>query len=54
MTPVDDARTRVVHTYDWTNLTDEKRLERARGTSSEKLRASLDRLAGLAEDPGQD
>ena len=43
------TRTRVVHTYDWTRLTDEKRLVRARATTSEKLRASLDRLAELAE-----
>jgi uncharacterized protein YndB with AHSA1/START domain len=47
--PLDEARTRVVHTYDWTRLTDEKRLVRARATTSDKLRASLDRLAALAE-----
>jgi uncharacterized protein YndB with AHSA1/START domain len=47
--PVDASRTRVTHTYDWTQLTDEGRFERARATTSEKLRASLDRLAGLAE-----
>ena len=43
------ARTRVTHTYDWTRLTDEKRLPRARATTADKLRASLDRLAALAE-----
>lgn len=41
--------TRVTHTYDWSQLTDEKRLERARWTTPERLAASLDRLAALAE-----
>jgi uncharacterized protein YndB with AHSA1/START domain len=49
--PVGAARTRVTHTYDWTQLTDEKRLPRARATSAGKLRASLDRLAALVEGP---
>ena len=39
----------VTHTYDWSRLTDEKRLPRARATTAEKLRASLDRLAALVE-----
>ena len=43
------ARTRVTCTYDWTRLTDETRLPRARATTADRLRASLDRLAGLAE-----
>jgi uncharacterized protein YndB with AHSA1/START domain len=43
--------TRVTHTYDWTNLTDEKRLPRARATTADKLQASVDRLATLAETP---
>jgi uncharacterized protein YndB with AHSA1/START domain len=47
--PIDDARTRVTHTYDWTALTDEKRLSRARQTSADWLQASLARLAALAE-----
>jgi uncharacterized protein YndB with AHSA1/START domain len=47
--PLDDGRTRVTHTYDWSRLTDEKRLERARSTTADKLQASLDRLAQLAE-----
>lgn len=47
--PVSDTHTRVTHTYDWTRLTDENRLPRARGTTADKLRASLDRLAELAE-----
>lgn len=47
--PLGDGRTQVTHTYDWTNLTDEKRLVRARGTTAANLSASLDRLAALAE-----
>ena len=47
--PLDEHRTRVTHTYDWTNLTDEKRLPRARATTPEKLMASLDRLAAFAQ-----
>jgi uncharacterized protein YndB with AHSA1/START domain len=47
--PLGETRTRVTHTYDWTRLTDEHRLARARETTSEKLRASLDRLAELVE-----
>ncbi|MPZ63762.1 MAG: polyketide cyclase [Propionibacteriales bacterium] len=46
--PVDSSRTRVTHTYDWTQLTDEKRFPRARATTADKLQASLDRLAALA------
>ena len=49
--PIDPSRTRVTHTYDWTQLTDEKRLARARATTADKLHASLDRLAALAEHP---
>jgi uncharacterized protein YndB with AHSA1/START domain len=48
--PIDDARCRVVHTYDWTELHDESRYERARATTSDRLAASLDRLAALAEE----
>ena len=48
--PVDESRTRVTHTYDWTELTDEQRLARARATTADKLHASLDRLAALAEE----
>jgi uncharacterized protein YndB with AHSA1/START domain len=47
--PIDTARTRVTHTYDWTRLTDEKRLPRARATTADRLQASLDRLAALVE-----
>jgi uncharacterized protein YndB with AHSA1/START domain len=47
--PAGASRTRVTCTYDWTQLTDEKRLPRARATTAERLLASLDRLAALAE-----
>ncbi|HNA52303.1 MAG TPA: SRPBCC family protein [Mycobacterium sp.] len=47
--PVDAGHTRVTHTYDWSRLTDPKRLERARATTAERLRASMDRLAAVAE-----
>lgn len=47
--PVDATHTRVTHTYDWSELNDEKRLARARATTEPKLRASLDRLAAAAE-----
>ncbi|RDI64088.1 SRPBCC family protein [Nocardia pseudobrasiliensis] len=46
--PLADNLTRVVHTYDWTQLTDEKRMAKARATTPSKLRASLDRLAESA------
>jgi uncharacterized protein YndB with AHSA1/START domain len=47
--PIGPARTRVTHTYDWSRLTDEGRLPRARATTADRLQASLDRLAALAE-----
>jgi uncharacterized protein YndB with AHSA1/START domain len=47
--PLDGTKSRVTHTYDWTQLTDEKRMVRARATTADKLRASIDRLARLAE-----
>lgn len=47
--PIDDTTSRVTHTYDWTELADERRKERARATGEPQLRASLDRLAALAE-----
>jgi uncharacterized protein YndB with AHSA1/START domain len=47
--PIEPLQTRVIHTYDWSRLTDEKRFARARATTADKLRASLDRLAMLAE-----
>lgn len=47
--PLPNTRTRVTHTYDWSRLTDKNRLPRARQTTPERLRASLDRLAEIAE-----
>ena len=47
--PIDSSNTRVTHTYDWTQLTDESRISRARATTADKLQDSLDRLAALAE-----
>jgi uncharacterized protein YndB with AHSA1/START domain len=47
--PLGDNSTRVTHTYDWSRLTDENRLPRARQTTSERLQASIDRLAEVAE-----
>ena len=49
LTAIGSSSTRVTHTYDWTELTDESRYERAQATTSTKLRASLDRLAALVE-----
>jgi uncharacterized protein YndB with AHSA1/START domain len=50
--PLAATRTRVTHTYDWSRLTDKNRLPRARRTTPDRLRASLDRLAGIAERNG--
>jgi uncharacterized protein YndB with AHSA1/START domain/catechol 2,3-dioxygenase-like lactoylglutathione lyase family enzyme len=47
--PLTDGRTRVTHTYDWTELEDEQRLAKASATTTAMLKASLDRLAVLAE-----
>lgn len=52
LAPIGPMRTLVTHTYDWTRLTDESRFERARSTTAERLQASLDRLATLAERGG--
>jgi len=48
--PAGPGVTLVTHTYDWTELTDEKRLERARSTTADNLLASLGKLAALAEE----
>lgn len=53
LAPGRDGGTLVTHTYDWTDLTDESRLPRARATTSERLAASVDRLAALAEATGR-
>ena len=47
--PLEDGRTRVTHTYDWTNLHDETRVAKAKATTPDRLQASIDRLADLAE-----
>lgn len=47
--PVSANESRVTHTYDWTNLHDERREARARATGEEQLAASLTRLKQLAE-----
>jgi uncharacterized protein YndB with AHSA1/START domain len=49
LNPVNAELTSVTHTYDWTALTDATRLARARATTPDMLRASLDRLAVLAQ-----
>jgi len=43
-------KTEVTHTYDWTELNDPARFERARWTTSDRLAASIDRLAELVEE----
>ena len=54
LVPLDDGHTVVTHSYDWSRLTDENemRLARARATTSERLLASVVRLADLAEAEG--
>ncbi|MGB3481820.1 MAG: SRPBCC family protein [Mycobacterium sp.] len=47
--PLGDDRTRVTHTYDWSQLTDQARMKRAQSTTSAALAGSLDRLAEIAE-----
>jgi uncharacterized protein YndB with AHSA1/START domain len=47
--PAGESGTRVTHTYDWTLLTDRNRLPRARSTTQDRLMASIDRLAAIAE-----
>jgi uncharacterized protein YndB with AHSA1/START domain len=47
--PAGPSATQVTCTYDWTWLTDENRLPAARATTADRLQASLDRLATLAE-----
>jgi uncharacterized protein YndB with AHSA1/START domain len=49
---INPTLTSVTHTYDWTQLTDKTRLERARSTTPDNLRASLDKLAVLAQQGG--
>ena len=47
--PSDSGVTLVTHTYDWSQLTDESRFDKARWTTAERLSASLDSLASVAE-----
>lgn len=47
--PLDGGHTRVTHTYDWSELTDRSRLPRARATTADRLDASIESLAALAE-----
>jgi len=47
--PNADGTTKVTHTYDWSALNDQKRLARAQATTSDRLQASIDRLATVAE-----
>jgi hypothetical protein len=54
LVPRGDGATLVTHTYDWSTLTDPDRLPRARWTTADRLRGSLDRLAALVETPGAD
>jgi len=49
LSPVNAELTTVTHTYDWTALADATRLERARATTPDMLRESMDRLAALAQ-----
>jgi uncharacterized protein YndB with AHSA1/START domain len=51
LNPINAALTSVTHTYDWTALTDRNRLEKARSTTAEMLRESMDKLAVLAQAP---
>ena len=47
--PIDNLTTLVRHTYDWTQLTDETRFERAQANTEEALAASIEKLAEVAE-----
>jgi len=47
--PIDTSHTRVTHTYDWTQLSDDGRMARAMATTADRLQASIERLAALAE-----
>ncbi len=49
LSPINATLTSVTHTYDWSALTDSTRLARARATTADNLRESMDRLAALAQ-----
>lgn len=50
--PLGEGRCRATHTYDWRELTDERRRARAESTTERNLSASLDKLAQRAEAAG--
>lgn len=50
--PIDDEATLVRHTFDWTQLADESRFDRARANTEAALASSIDNLAALSEDGG--
>ena len=47
LAPQGPDSTEVTHTYDWTRLTDPRRVERARSTTTGRLQASIERLASV-------
>lgn len=49
LSEINSTLTNVTHTYDFTALTDPTRLEKARSTTPEMLRDSMDKLAMLAQ-----
>lgn len=49
LSPLASGATLVRHSYDWSQLHDETRLERARATTSENLMESIQRLARVAQ-----
>ncbi|MGW7532386.1 SRPBCC family protein [Amycolatopsis sp. NPDC054798] len=51
LNPLGATRTEVTHTYDWSDLSleDTRRVTRARSTTADSLRASLENLAKAAE-----
>ena len=49
LNPIDEHTTEVTHTYDWSKLTDETRLARARSYTEEALMSSVNRLAQQVE-----
>ncbi|MCV7410211.1 polyketide cyclase [Mycobacterium florentinum] len=49
LSEVNSTLTNVTHTYDFTALTDATRLEKARSTTPEMLRESMDKLAMQAQ-----
>lgn len=52
LSEINPTLTNVTHTYDFTALTNATRLEKARSTTPEMLRESMDKLAMLAQQLG--